>query len=97
MPVTASFCMSLDGFVADEDGNVGPLFDWYFNGDVEITPPGYPITYRMSEASAQYWNSEFAHIDGAAFVCGRRVFDYTKGWGGIPPTGGPAFVVTHRP
>jgi dihydrofolate reductase len=97
MAVTASFCMSLDGFVANEDGNVGPLFDWYFNGDVEITPPGYPITYRMSEASAHYWNSEFAHIDGAAFVSGRRVFDYTKGWGGTPPTGGPAFVVTHRP
>jgi hypothetical protein len=31
----------------------GPLFDWYFNGDVEITPGGYPITYKMSKASAE--------------------------------------------
>ena len=26
--------VSLDGFVADEHDQVGPLFDWYDNGDV---------------------------------------------------------------
>ena len=25
--------VSVDGFIADEDDQVGPLFDWYFNGD----------------------------------------------------------------
>jgi hypothetical protein len=28
--------MSLDGFIADLSGGVGPLFDWYSNGDVEL-------------------------------------------------------------
>jgi hypothetical protein len=26
--------ISLDGFIADDNDNVGPLFDWYSNGDV---------------------------------------------------------------
>jgi hypothetical protein len=29
--------MSLDGFIADPNDRVGPLFDWYGNGDVEFT------------------------------------------------------------
>src|SRR5205823_7676391 len=52
MTVSASFCMSLDGFVAHPDDSVGPLFDWYSNGDVEIPMVGYPITFRVSAASA---------------------------------------------
>ncbi len=86
--------MSLDGFIADPDDRVGPLFDWYFNGDVEITPPGYPITFRMSAPSAEYWRQNDTE---GAFVCGRRLFDDTSGWGGRPPGGSPTFVVTHRP
>ena len=27
--------VSLDGYMADDDDNVGPLFDWFGNGDVE--------------------------------------------------------------
>ena len=27
---------SVDGFVADAGGDVGPLFEWYLNGDGEI-------------------------------------------------------------
>lgn len=35
-------------------------------------------------------------IDGAgALVVGRRVFDYSDGWGGSHPLGVPVFVVTH--
>jgi hypothetical protein len=26
--------VSLDGYIADENDDVGPLFDWYGNGDV---------------------------------------------------------------
>lgn len=92
--VFASFSTSLDGFVADPDGDVGPLFDWYRNGDVEVRPAGYPITFRMSAASAAYWDE--VSTEGA-FVCGRRLFDFTRGWGGRPPNASPTFVVTHRP
>ncbi len=28
--------VSLDGFIADIGGDVGTLFDWYGNGDVEL-------------------------------------------------------------
>jgi hypothetical protein len=27
--------VSLDGYIANINGDVGPLFDWYGNGDVE--------------------------------------------------------------
>ncbi|MGW5723302.1 dihydrofolate reductase family protein [Amycolatopsis sp. NPDC003865] len=95
--VVASFCMSLDGFVARPDDSVGPLFDWYTAGEVEVPMVGYPTTFRVSPASASYLKSFLDKVRGSAFVCGRRVFDYTRGWGGNPPGGGSAFVVTHRP
>ncbi|TDD69877.1 hypothetical protein E1262_11430 [Jiangella aurantiaca] len=92
--VFSSFTMSLDGFVADPDDSVGALFDWYSNGDVEVKPAGYPITFRMSEASAAYWRQN--ETEGV-FIAGRRIFDHANGWGGKPPNDSPTFVVTHRP
>jgi dihydrofolate reductase len=97
MTVAASFCMSLDGFVARPDDSVGPLFDWYTAGDVEVPMVGYPIEFHVAPASAEYLRAFLARTAGSAFVCGRRVFDHTHGWGGRPPGGGKAFVVTHRP
>jgi dihydrofolate reductase len=32
-----------------------------------------------------------------ALVVGRRVYDYTNGWGGSHPLGVPVFLVTHNP
>lgn len=95
MAVVAGFSTSLDGFVAGLDDRVGPLFDWLFNGTVEVTSPRYPITYTMSPASARYWTRATEGL--STMVCGRRVFDHTAGWGGRPPGRGRAFVVTHRP
>jgi hypothetical protein len=89
MGMVVQVSTSLDGFIADPEGQVGPLFDWYFNGDVEIKLPVYPITFRMSEASARYWNEFTESAERGAFVCGRRIFDLTSGWGGNPPMGGP--------
>ncbi|GGT81288.1 hypothetical protein GCM10010244_01830 [Streptomyces coeruleorubidus] len=28
--------VSVDGFIADTDDQVGPVFDWYGNGDVQL-------------------------------------------------------------
>lgn len=99
MAVITSFATSLDGFIADPGGHVGPLFDWYQNGDVEVPLPGYGITFHMTEPSARYWSATMPTEEGApgALVCGRGVFDYTSGWDGNPPGGNPTFVVTHRP
>jgi hypothetical protein len=31
------YVVSVDGFIADENDDVGPLHDWSFNGDTPIT------------------------------------------------------------
>src|SRR5690242_7739007 len=84
--------VSVDGFIADADDQVGPLFDWYFNGDIPIVD-GSPMT--VSAASAGYVQPMWAGI--RSMVMGRRLFDLTDGWGGSPPTVEHVVVVTHRP
>ncbi|MZE74949.1 dihydrofolate reductase family protein [Streptomyces sp. SID5789] len=84
--------VSLDGFIADADDQVGPLFDWYSNGDQEIDTV---VTSTVSEKSADYVSSMMAGV--GALVVGRHVFDMTNGWEGKPPTGDHVVVVSHRP
>jgi dihydrofolate reductase len=91
--VVAELSMSLDGFVADPADAVGPLFDWYYNGDVTVPMPDPRWILRTSAASAAHLRDTIANA--GALVCGRRLFDYAKGWGGNHPTGVPVFVVTH--
>lgn len=83
---------SLDGFIADERDDVGPLFDWYFNGDVPIVEGG---PFQVSKASAAYVRSMWQRI--GATIMGRRLFDQTNGWEGRPPAGEHLLVVSHRP
>jgi dihydrofolate reductase len=93
--VIASLTMSVDGFIALPDDSVGPLFDWYESGEVPVRWPGMGMVSHVTPASAGYLN---ATIEGAgAIVVGRRVYDYTNGWGGNHPLGVPLFLVTHRP
>jgi dihydrofolate reductase len=84
--------VSVDGFIADAGDEVGPLFDWYFNGDVPITGGG---PFRVSRASADYVRPMWAGI--GSMVIGRHLFDLTNGWEGSPPAGEHVVVVTHRP
>lgn len=37
--VMCGLAMSLDGFIADLNDDVGPLFEWYGNGDVAVPSP----------------------------------------------------------
>lgn len=92
--VIASAAMSVDGFVADIHDAVGPLFDWYGNGDVEVTGADPDRVFRTTEATAGYLRAHWANI-GAA-VIGRRLFDLTNGWNGRPAIGDHVFVVTHE-
>ena len=46
--------VSLDGFIADENDQVGPLFDWYFNGDTVLNDES---GFRFSAVSADYVRS----------------------------------------
>jgi len=93
--VIAAAVVSLDGFVADPDDAVGPLFDWYNNGPVEVygTDTGRP--FHVSQASADYMNETWPNIRSC--VIGRHLFDLTNGWGGVPAVGDHVFVVTHKP
>jgi dihydrofolate reductase len=93
--VIASAATSLDGFVADPDDAVGPLFDWYNNGDVAITGADPDRVFHVTEATAGYLRAAWADV-GAA-VIGRRLFDLTNGWNGRPAIGDHVFVVTHQP
>jgi dihydrofolate reductase len=84
--------VSADGFIADAGDEVGPLFDWYFNGAVPIVDGG---PFRVSPASAGYVRPMWAGI--GSVVMGRHLFDLTNGWEGSPPAGDHVVVVTHRP
>lgn len=83
---------SLDGFIADDNDDVGPLFEWYFNGDREIVDGG---PFKVSEASVAYVRPMWQSI--GATVIGRHLFDLTNGWEGSPPAGEHVVVVSHRP
>jgi dihydrofolate reductase len=87
--------VSLDGFMADDDDGVGPLFDWLVNGDVAWTFPGSEGALQTSQASADFMLGVYG--DMAANVVGRRLFDLTNGWDGVPAAGEHVFVVTHQP
>ncbi|WP_210586735.1 dihydrofolate reductase family protein [Streptomyces sp. GESEQ-35] len=82
--------VSVDGFIADADDQVGPLFDWYGNGDVHLSEFA-----QISKVSAEYVEPMLASI--GTLVVGRHVFDMTNGWEGKPPTGAHIVVVSHRP
>jgi dihydrofolate reductase len=73
---------------------VGPLFDWYGSGDVEVRWPGNEMVSRTPPASATYLREVIE--SAGALVMGRRLFEYTDGWHGRHPLGVPVFVVTHR-
>jgi len=82
--------VSVDGFIADEKDGVGPLHEWYFNGDVPLSS-----SFKVSAASADYVRSTWASI--GVIVMGRHLFDLTNGWEGQPPAGEHVVVVSHRP
>ncbi|MGH3662546.1 MAG: dihydrofolate reductase family protein [Micromonosporaceae bacterium] len=84
--------VSVDGFIADTEDQVGPLFDWYSNGDVELIEGS---GLKTSQVSAAYVKPIWAGI--GAMVIGRHLFDMTNGWDAKPPAGEHVVVVSHRP
>ncbi len=84
--------VSVDGFIADAHDEVGPLFDWYGNGDTEIAEGS---GMYVSQISAGYVQPMWAGI--GSMVIGRRLFDQTNGWNAAPPAGEHVVVVSHRP
>ncbi|MGW2831765.1 dihydrofolate reductase family protein [Streptomyces sp. NPDC001286] len=95
--------VSVDGFIADVKGDVGPLHEWYFSGDVPIVVgadeqydhSGTGSGIKVSRASADYVRSMWESI--GTIVMGRNLFDQVNGWEGKPPAGDHVVVVSHRP
>ncbi|MFF4189046.1 dihydrofolate reductase family protein [Streptomyces sp. NPDC001691] len=97
--------VSVDGFIADEKGDVGPLHEWYFSGDVpivlgkgegeEFDHSGSGSAFKVSRASADYVRSTWESV--GTIVMGRNLFDQVNGWEGRPPAGDHVVVVSHRP
>ena len=85
--------VSLDGFLATEDDQVGPLHDFYGNGDTPVTAGNHHTFFKTSAVTASYIDAQWSRI--GAMVIGRRLFDITNGWGGVPVAGDRVFVVTH--
>jgi len=85
--------VSVDGFIADEDDQTGPLFDWLLSGDVPLDESG---VLKVSQTSFDYVRPYWDQI--GVTIVGRRNFDMTDGWDGTPPSGVEHMVVvTHRP
>ena len=84
--------VSVDGFIADENDQPGPLFDWLLGGDVPLDASG---VLKVSQASYDYTRAYWDAI--GVTIAGRHVFDMTNGWDGTPPSGiDHVVVVTHR-
>jgi dihydrofolate reductase len=90
--------VSVDGFIADENDEVGPLFDWYFNGDRPLfeddgssVHPSMSVSDRSYAYVKPFWDSI------TCAVVGRHLFDLTNGWEAKPPACDQLVVVSHRP
>ena len=90
--VIAEFTMSLDGFIAGPNDEIGPLFGWYSSGDTEFAMGGGPA-FRIRQPSADLLREDWGKI--GAIVTGRRDFEVSEAWGGQPLFGVPTFIVTH--
>lgn len=92
--VVSHMTMSLDGFIADPHDDVAELFGWYQAGTVTVPSADERWSFKVDERSAQMLREALA--DTGALVCGRRLFDHTRGWDDRHPVGAPVVVVTHH-
>ena len=92
--VITHMTMSLDGYIADPDDQVGELFDWYQAGDVKVQHANQELgEFNVDEASATTLGDL---LEGGALIAGRHLFDIANGWNDAHPTGARVVVVTHE-
>jgi dihydrofolate reductase len=78
--------MSLDSYIAGPGDGVEPLHQW-------MLASGEPGT-GLNGADQEVFDE--LRTQAGAMICGRRLYDITRGWNGSHPFAGiPVFVVTH--
>jgi dihydrofolate reductase len=85
--------MSLDGYIAEPDDEVGELFDWYEGGEVSVASSNENVSFSVDEASAEMLRDLIE--SAGALVAGRRLFDIANGWDDNHPAAARVVVVTH--
>ena len=94
--VITHMTMSLDGYIADSDDQVGELFDWYQAGDVAVHHANPDLgEFNVDQASAKTLGDLLG--SAGALIAGRHLFDIAQGWNDAHPTGAKVVVVTHEP
>jgi dihydrofolate reductase len=91
--VLTHMTMSLDGYVAGPDDQVGELFEWYEAGGVSVESANEDVAFEVDEASAESLRELTENV--GALVAGRRLFEIANGWNDNHPVGAPVVVVTH--
>ena len=74
--VIADMTMSVDGFIADPEDAVGPLFDWYSEGDRAFAFPGDGMAAQVSEASARHLQGM---VDSASLITYNHLAPWLQG------------------
>lgn len=92
--VLSHMTMSLDGYIAQPDDQIGELFDWYEVGAVNVPNPNDDVDFNVDETSAAMLRD--LTENAGALIAGRRLFEIADGWGDKHPSGAPVVVVTHR-
>ena len=90
--VVMNASVSVDGFIAAENDDPGPIFEWLVSGDVPLDDGG---VLKVSQASFDYIRPYWDEV--GVTIAGRHSFDVTDGWDGTPPSGiDHVVVVSHR-
>jgi hypothetical protein len=84
--VTTHMTMSLDGYIADPNDQVGELFDWYQAGDVAVGHASDDFgEFNVDKDSAEVLGNMLTNA--GALITGRRLFDIANGWNDTHPAG----------
>lgn len=93
--IVSHMTMSVDGYIADPNDDVGELFDWYSSGNVAVESANPRVGFKVHETNLG--PLQHSLHDCGALIAGRRLFDITRGWGDQHPIGVPVIIVTHEP
>ena len=73
--------VSVDGFIADENDQPGPLFDWLLSGDVPLDESGVLKVSQTLRLHPAYWDNRGDNRRSPRLRHDERLGRDTSGWG----------------